>query len=294
MHVARATLIIALSWPATAFADAKAECIAAADQAQQARDDGRYRAAREGFISCARAVCPKVVAASCTKWSRELEDGMPSLVLGAKDPRGADITDARVTFDGSPLASALDGKPVEVDPGSHKLRFEREGSESVQQTIVIKAGEKLRPISVTLRPVAPVTSGGGDVKHEEEQPSKGSGNGGRMVATVALGVVAAGALASGVVFGVSSQGDADSATKIRASIPSTQCLGTAGSSAVCQSLSNAVDAQNRDATLSVVMYVAGGVLGAVAIVTWLAWPRAKTEHVSWVVGPGAIGIRGTF
>ncbi|HEY2365331.1 MAG TPA: hypothetical protein VGH87_03055, partial [Polyangiaceae bacterium] len=220
-------LVIAmvLATSSVAFAgDPKTECIAAADQAQQARDDGKWRAARDGFVSCSRAVCPKMVAASCTKWAREIDDGMPTVVLAAKDASGADLTDVRVTFDGAPLATALDGKPVDVDPGAHKFRFSRDGSEPVEQSVVVKAGEKLRSVSVVLQPSASVARVERVTPIETPQDRK-PGDGAHIATTIALGVLGAGALAGGVALAMASQSDADTAAGLRAQMPSTACLG---------------------------------------------------------------------
>ncbi len=276
-----------------ARADTKTECIAAADQAQQARDDGKYRAARDGFQSCSRSVCPKPVVASCTKWARDIAEGMPSVVLGAKDASGSDLTDVRVSFDDTPLTSTLDGKPLDVDPGAHKLRFEREGSTPVEQNVVIKAGEKLRTISVVLRATAPISTA------VPEHPSTDTKNGSaaKTVTTAVLGVLAAGGLSGGLAMAFASQGDASSAATIRSMMPTNACVGTGGTTMSCQSLSNAVDSENRDGAVSIVMYVTGGVLAAAALVTWFAWPKPKSEGgitARLIVGPAFGGIGGTF
>jgi hypothetical protein len=274
--------------------DPKTECIAAADQAQQARDDGKWRAARDGFVSCSRSECPKMVSASCTKWAREIDDGMPTVVLAAKDASGADLTDVRVTFDGAPLATALDGKPVDVDPGAHKFRFSRDGSQPVEQSVVVKAGEKLRSVSVVMRASA--------VAHTEPivpvEPPRyhGPGDGAHIATTVVLGVLGAGALVGGITLALASQSDADTAAILRAQMPSNACIGAGGTGASCQSLSNAVDAQNQDAAIAITMYVVSGVFAAAAILAFVAWPKHKTESASahLIVGPGAFGIGGTF
>src|ERR1700722_6810474 len=112
-------------------ADPKAECLAAADQGQSLRDDGKYRRAHDAFVTCSRDACPKVVSRSCVQWLRQLDDATPTIVLGAKDDTGADLTTANVTIDGQPLAESLDGKPLPVDPGEHVLHFERSGSDPV-------------------------------------------------------------------------------------------------------------------------------------------------------------------
>src|ERR1700690_617433 len=273
--VSRFVLVTACLVARTALAtDPKVECIASADQAQQARDDGKYRAARDAFVSCSRSVCPKMVAASCTKWLRETQDAIPTVVLSAKDANGADVSDARVTYDGAPLVSTLDGKPVEVDPGSHKLHFEHDGFDPLAQTIVVKAGEKLRSINVTFHAADAVKT----ETHREpvaEEKKTGGGSTARVVTTVAFGVLGAGALVGGITFGVSSPKDASTASALRDAMAQNACVGAAGTSSNCQALSNAVDAQNRDALLSVVMYVTAGVFTAVAIVAWLAWPKTN-------------------
>ena len=288
------------SFAATAAAagDPKTECINAADQAQSARDDGKYRAAREAFATCARAVCPKPVAATCTKWSRELDDAMPTIVLSAKDASGSDVSAVRVTFDGAQLATVLDGKPVDVDPGSHKLRFEHEGSDPIDQTVVIRAGEKLRAVSVTFHAGASAQTTT-EPKPETPKPS-GGGNTAKTATTVVLSVLAVGGLVSGVALGVASQGDADSAQALRVTMPANACT-INGATTPCQNLSSAVDAQNRDAAISVAMYVTAGVFAAGAVIAWLAWPKshAAEEHAdhptfSLLVGPAFAGLRGTF
>jgi len=291
---ALAALGVVLAAETAARADTKTECIASADQAQQARDDGKYRAARDGFQQCSRSVCPKPVAASCTKWARDIAEGMPSVVLSVKDASGSDVSDVHVQFDGVPLASSLDGKPLDVDPGAHKLRFEREGSDPVEQNVVIKAGEKLRPINVILHATAPIPQ---TVTDEHPSTTKKDGNTARTVTTVVFGVLAAGGLAGGMAMAFASQGDASTAATLRQGMPSNACVGTGGMTPSCQSLSSAVDAENRDGAISIAMYVTGGVLVAAALVTWFAWPKPKTEAgvtARLIVGPGFGGIGGTF
>jgi len=267
------------SFSLTAHAD-KAACISAADQGQQLRDDGKYRAARERFVTCSKAECPKVVAGSCSQWLRDLDGSTPSLVLGAKDPAGGDLTDVRVSFDGDTLATSLDGKPVLVDPGSHRLRFERAGSEPVELTILIRAGEKNRGVAPTLRPPAPVKVADTATAPEVKPTTDGS-----QTARFAIGgtvlALAAGALATGIYFGVSSQNDADQAAQIRAPMPTSACIGAGGSTPSCVSLASAVDAQNRDATLNVAMYVVSGVLAAAGVLTLVLWPKHKHE-AAWL------------
>src|ERR1700733_143795 len=76
--------------------DGKQACIAAAELGQGQRDEGKYRGARAAFVECAEDSCPRVVRQSCTKWLRELDETAPTVVLGAKDEHGTDLTDVTV------------------------------------------------------------------------------------------------------------------------------------------------------------------------------------------------------
>src|ERR1700688_1559974 len=121
-------------------ADQKEACLAAADTGQSLRDDGQYSAAREQFVACSRDACPKLVHDQCTEWLRQLDEATPSVLFGAKDDHGNEVS-ARVLLDGKPIASSVDHKPVNVDPGPHDVRFEHDPDEPVTMHIVVRAGE---------------------------------------------------------------------------------------------------------------------------------------------------------
>src|SRR6267143_1601275 len=61
------------------------QCANAADQAQQLRDDGKYRRAREQMLICARDVCPGPIKRDCLDWLRQLDDLAPTVVFAAKE-----------------------------------------------------------------------------------------------------------------------------------------------------------------------------------------------------------------
>jgi hypothetical protein len=91
----------------------------------------------------------------------EVEAAMPTVVLAARDARGQDVLGALVSVDGVPIAQGLDGKPLEVDPGVHKFRFESAGA-VVEQVVLVREGEKSRAITATLdrAPAAPAAPAG--------------------------------------------------------------------------------------------------------------------------------------
>jgi hypothetical protein len=139
-----------------ALADEREQCVAAADQAQDLRDKGQYRRAREQMLVCSRDVCPGAVKRDCTQWLADLETAAPTIVVSAKSG-GSDITAVKVSIDGQPLTEKLDGKPMLVDPGEHTLRYETAGSVPKEEKVVIITGQKMRIMTVTFSPDAVVT-----------------------------------------------------------------------------------------------------------------------------------------
>jgi hypothetical protein len=303
----RAGLLLAVacgvssSAPAALAADAKAECLAAADQGQLLRDDGKYTRAHDAFVTCSRDVCPKVVTQLCVQWLRQVDDSMPTVVAGAKDEAGADLTSAHVTIDGQPLTDVLDGRPQPVDPGEHTVRFTRPGFGPAEMHVVVRAGEKNRAVMVTLR-AAPGESALAPPPEEMPAPKDtrhASIFTARNVTAAALAVLGAGALVGGGYFMAQSSRESNTASGLRGGIPPDYCT-LSPSDSTCVQLQNAVDAQHRDTTLGVSMLVGGGVVLVGAAVLWFAWPTAGGEkaHVRLIpeVSPGraVLGASGFF
>lgn len=255
---------------AHAAADDKQQCLAASDQGQQMRDDGKYRRAREAFAACARDACPALVRRDCVKWLADLEQSSPSIVVGAKDDKGGDLVDVTVLVDGAALVTKLDGKPVQVDPGQHVFRFVRQGSEPAETTVVLRAGEKNRFVGVTLRhPVAVAEIPPPAVEREPGASFFSARN----VSALSMLVLGGAAVGAGAYFLGQAGSRSGAASSLRGSMPSYACT-DAPTSTPCQQLSSAVDAQHTDAGVGTAMLVGGGVLLVGALVVWAAWPRA--------------------
>jgi hypothetical protein len=291
--------------------DQKQACLTAADSGQSLRDDGRYSSARDQFLACARDACPKIVHDQCTEWLRQLDDAMPTVVFAAKDEHGNDVSGARV-FSGSKLVTSnLDGKPVALDPGPYDIRFERDPNQSVTLHVVLRSGEKNRAVTATFpgegqlgtppegTEPAPAPPGA----EPEQSSSFWNGRNVTSLTLLAGGVVAGGL---GLFFGLQSQSENDQAQTIfkndlhenRAA-----CFGSSlvSNATICHDLSDKRDAQNRDAVLNEVFYIAGGTLAVGAVATWLLWPKRQDERAgtAWIaptIGPGraGVGIRGSF
>jgi hypothetical protein len=141
--------------PVPARADEVAACVKSAENAQTERSAHRLRAARDRLLACAQSSCPTVVRNDCATWLSEVDQLLPSVVVQARDTRGIELFDVKVTVDGELLTSHLDGLAISVDPGSHVFHFEAEGAPPLQQQLLIREGEKGRALPITLAAPAP-------------------------------------------------------------------------------------------------------------------------------------------
>ena len=130
-----------------ARADDKQMCVDSSEQAQRLRDERKLVKAREQLLACVRDACPGVIRKDCSQWLAELESSLPSVVLSARDANGHDLTSAKISFDDQPLTNRLDGKSIFVDPGPHHFKFEVDGQTPIEQQVVIREGERNRPIT---------------------------------------------------------------------------------------------------------------------------------------------------
>lgn len=141
-----ALTVVALA--GSAHAADKKKCLDAAPRGQELRDQGKLLEAREQFQVCADPACPPPVPTYCAEWLDDLKKKLPSITLRVADAGGKDVTDATVTIDGK--VASPDGKPIDVDPGSHRVKVSRPGSRDADQTVVVAAGERGRVVSVKL------------------------------------------------------------------------------------------------------------------------------------------------
>lgn len=172
-------------------------CVSASEKGQQLRSAGKLVEAREQLNLCGRLECPKLIQQDCTQWMSEVLASLPSIVPGAKDRRGHDVIDARLSIDGKLATETLDGKPIVLDPGVHSFVFEAKGSgagPAVKEQLVIKPGEKNRIVSVTISTGDDVAAGSGRDLGTGERPAEASRSSPPVAAYVVggLGVVALG------------------------------------------------------------------------------------------------------
>jgi hypothetical protein len=189
-----------LSGEGIARADDREQCATAADQAQQLRDEGKYRRAREQLIVCARDVCPAPIKRDCLEWLTQVESTAPTVVFGAKDGT-KDLSDVKVFVDGTAVTERLDGKPVQMDLGKHTVKFEYQG-QSKEEEVIIGAGQKNRNVTVTFGGTGAAAGPGGPTG-----PAPAEGSRGSLVPALVVGGVGVLALGSFAIFGLGGKSD---------------------------------------------------------------------------------------
>lgn len=200
---------------------------------------------------------------------------MPTLVIVAKDSAGNDLTAVHVTMDGEPLAEKLDGRPIAVDPGEHRFTFEAVGLRMLERMLVIREGDRSRLEQAVLSPTVSSPASGG-----AEAPQHSFFATVPTLSYAAFGVGVVG-LAVGTVAGFVAIGDH--------STLKNQCTSS------CPS--GEVGAFHTAADLSTVGFVVGalGVVGGAVL--WVTLRKESTTEVpaahAWV-GPGSVGIGGSF
>ena len=115
----------------------------AARGAQTARGVRGYRVSRRGED---RVLAPH---------REEVNALPPTLILAAQDGSGNDLYDVKVSRDGASLATALDGRPLRVDPGEHVFVFEQAGQAPVEKRLVLREGDRDRHEGVVIGPPPP-------------------------------------------------------------------------------------------------------------------------------------------
>ncbi|HEV7559712.1 MAG TPA: hypothetical protein VGO00_29750 [Kofleriaceae bacterium] len=145
-----ALVVAILLASSTAVADiSKDECLDAHSRGQDAKEQGKLSLARKLFMTCAQSACPSLVQGDCARFADDLSRLQPSLSFVARDASGADLPDTTVYVDDVLVVTRLDdGKPHDIDPGKHTIKFTNEGHEQTV-TVVVGAGEKGRTINVT-------------------------------------------------------------------------------------------------------------------------------------------------
>ncbi len=259
------------------------QCVEATERGQAFRDDGKLSAARDQFLACSSDKCPSVIAKQCLTWLQQVRQDQPTVSFRAKDSAGKDILDVRILIDGVLAVETLDGKPLDVDPGVHAMRYVHAGSPDVEDKVVVRLAEKNRLVDVTFS--SAVVQAQTPVK-DATPPSQPSTSGGFHVPVVSwiTGIVGVGAFATMAGLAVSANSD-ESALR---------------SSCAPRCAQGDVDAIQTKLLIANVAMVVGivslGVMVTTLVVANIGSKQPKTggSQVRVQAGAGWLGVAGTF
>jgi hypothetical protein len=293
--------LAALGASSSAWADDAATCGSAFDQSQVRRDEGKLLEARRLLRICGGPSCSATQQKLCSGWLSDVDARMPSFVLAAKSSAGVDLVNVKVQMDGTQVATSLDGRAIDADPGQHSFVFQQPDGTQAQTTAVADERGKGKLVSVTFGAQAapapaPAPAPVPAPPPQTEQPTAAptaqphevpkdttSQGGGSSLKIVGIVTIVAGVIGLGVgsVFGAEAL-----------STKSSHC----DSNGICNPAGTASNAYSQ-ATISTVGLVAGGVLLVGGVVMVIAAPSGNSDHpsatlaVAPMVGSSAGGLQ---
>jgi hypothetical protein len=216
-------------------------------------------------------------------------------------------TAAQVTVDGSAVGSAPMRESIDVLPGRHHVEA-RSSQSSRDADVDVGAAQVLRvdlmpPVEAPPAPPSPPAPSAGEASASapatppppppppppaaaSDRVEGGDFSAPRLIAVALVGTATVVSGALGAYFALQSQSDQATAAAFRNQHSVSFCSQiTTGTSGTCAAWNNAVQSQGRDAMLSDVFYVVGGVLAVGGVATWFLWPTAGPTSV----GLGAAG-----
>jgi hypothetical protein len=130
--------------------------VQAHEQAQVLRLDGNLMDSRTTLKACSVEACPAVVQRDCVQWLDEVSAQIPTVVFEAITETGA-AQKVTVKAGDQTLTQALDGRPLEMNPGYYEFHFEISGRAPKVSAVLLKQGEKNRLVTVDFREPLPST-----------------------------------------------------------------------------------------------------------------------------------------
>lgn len=269
----------------------KEACVDAHSRGQDAREQGKLSLARKLFFTCAQAGCPAAVQADCAQFVDDLNSLQPTIVFIARDGDGNDLPATSVYVDGILVVAQLDGKPQDIDPGKHSVRFVHGGRDEIL-TVVIGSGEKGRTLQARFgspkvaRPAVAQPTTPTRPSPAKRSATRTTHPGGSLALAVTGGIVTAGGIAL-AMYGISKVPES-------CSLATNECSATPGDPVFDQ-------AQDGAHTMNIGIVVSG--VGAAVLVGGVVWylAGAKTTHESATqIAPvlrsdgGGLAISGRF
>lgn len=124
------------------------DCLAQHVRAQELRLDSRLVEARDLLRACSQPTCPTLVRTDCGSLLAEIQRAVPTVVLELLNP---EINPERVSVAVNGHARAIEfGQAYEFDVGAVRLRIEAPGYEPLEETLIVREGEKNRLVPLRL------------------------------------------------------------------------------------------------------------------------------------------------
>jgi hypothetical protein len=219
---------------------------------------------------------------------RQLEPALPRITVEVPDDV-AGLKGLSIRRNGEPVTKDLFGTGVPVDPGTYRIEATAEGREPFVSDVTIDGASDRKAVRIALRERTTDAEGNAQPQVIADVPPPASPA--KKVATVVAFGAAGVGLAAGVTFGVlalDARGDIDRAC------PDRQCPA---------SERDALGRARTFADLATAGFVLAGIGAASGAILILLTPQAKSPAASGTttsrstsayVGPGSIGIQGTF
>jgi hypothetical protein len=235
-------------------------CIDAARSGQALRDEGHYVAAKKDFTVCTSESCPRVVREDCLQWLADVEQRLPTVVFAARDAKGADVSEVAIFVDGEKTLDRLDGRPLPLDPGAHRVRAQA-GTVGAELSVVLNAGVKNRLIVLELsQAIAPSTAPrphGSDASSSNDEKRRPT-----PVLPLVVGGVGLVAVGTGAAVAVAAYGDLND-------LEAAPCA----SDSTCKR----EDVQSVRRRFLLADVIGGVGLGAIGVAAWLWFTRASAS-----------------
>jgi len=243
----------------------KADCEKAFEHSQRLRNTFHYVEASAEALVCAAPECGAVLSDECGKLYSQSQEATPSVVVGARTTDGSELGNVSITLDDNERSLPVDGAPLLLNPGSHEFSFSAAGFEPTKLTVVILAGERLRPIiGVFKRDEASAQSTTSKAPPPETEPALNSDRRGPPLASYILGGVALAGFGGFVGFRLAGAHDYDTLAH--------DCKPTCSESAVSTARQKYV--------LSYVGLAIGGAATIAAVTVYLATPGTPSRQAA--------------
>ncbi len=306
----RALLVVVLLVPRLAAADAQAEAVALFDQGIKDLKAGNYaKACPELAESNAKypdsgtkgslALCYTSLGKVASAWLlwRELADTAPPKLrpdaakkaekLAPRVPhfviKAAATPGLVITVNGNPVDPKL-GVPEPVDPGPLAVVATAAGHDRWTHDYTAAEGQT---VAIEVPVLAPTV-----IKHDEPPPpivtdDHAAARHRRHVIALGVGLVGGAALAGGTVFGLMARSDYNDAKRVCGGMIDNCPVGQVAAS------QKHVDDARSAATVSTVMFAAGGAAVVTGVILWVTAPKLVEEHrvtIAPQLGAGGLGV----